>query len=60
MTSPGDGHLTVDELIENIHVINAHSLQGEEIMDAFDKLDLNKDGVIRCVIRAALRQGHLR
>ena len=42
----GDGRLSVDELLENIHVISAHSLQGEEIMEAFEKLDLNKDGVI--------------
>ena len=43
----GDGHLTIEELIENIHVINTHSLCGEEIMEAFTQLDLNGDGVIR-------------
>ncbi|KAK2155054.1 hypothetical protein LSH36_250g00022 [Paralvinella palmiformis] len=42
-----DGKLSIDELIANLHVINAHSLRGDEILEAFKVFDKNGDGFIR-------------
>ncbi|KAI0228989.1 hypothetical protein LSAT2_020572 [Lamellibrachia satsuma] len=43
----GDGVLQIEELLENIHVIQAHSIHKHEMMDAFERFDTNKDGYIR-------------
>jgi Ca2+-binding EF-hand superfamily protein len=43
----GDGKLQIEELLQNIEVLNAHSINGEQLMTAFNTFDVNKDGFIR-------------
>ncbi len=42
----GDGQLQIDELMDNLDVIDEHSVHGDELMDAFKALDVKKDGFI--------------
>lgn len=43
----GDGKLQIEELLANIEVLNEHSVNGEQLMAAFNTFDVNKDGFIR-------------
>jgi len=43
----GDGKLQIEELLENVHILYAHSLRSKELMAAFKKFDGNGDGYIR-------------
>ena len=47
MCSPGDGHLEVDELIDNLDVVNFHCFYGDELMAQFKAIDYDGDGSIR-------------
>ena len=40
------GSLDIKELVDNYHILVQHSLHGEELLDAFNKLDTNKDGYL--------------
>jgi len=42
-----DGRLSIKELMDNLHLINAHSIGKKDMMDAFHKFDKNGDGFIR-------------
>ena len=45
----GDGKLQIEELVKNIDVLNEHSVNGEQLKEAFLAFDTNKDGYIRSV-----------
>lgn len=42
-----DGKLQIEELVENWYALCEHSVNGEELMNAFRKLDLDGDGYIK-------------
>lgn len=43
----GDGILQIEELLQNIHVIHAHSMKSDQLMTAFKKFDIRGEGYIR-------------
>ncbi len=43
----GDGHLSIDEVVDNIDVITHHSLDDADIFEAFRTLDIHKVGYLR-------------
>ncbi|KAK2142366.1 hypothetical protein LSH36_965g01028 [Paralvinella palmiformis] len=43
----GDGHLQIEELMDNLHVLYQHAIHRDELMTAFNTFDINKDGYIR-------------
>jgi len=43
----GDGCVQISELVNQWEALAEHSVNGEELMDAFHKLDINNDGFIR-------------
>ena len=45
--STDDGRLQIKELMDNLHLINAHSVNKDDMMKAFKKFDQNGDGFIR-------------
>lgn len=45
--SNGDGLLQIEELLANIHVIHSHSMRSTQLMAAFQKFDINKQGFLR-------------
>ncbi|XP_067934439.1 calmodulin-like [Watersipora subatra] len=45
--SNGDGKLQIEELVENWDALCQHSVNGKQLMDAFNKLDLDGDGYIK-------------
>ena len=42
-----NGKLEVNELLDNMHILHAHSQNREELIHAFKVFDKNKDGFIR-------------
>ena len=49
VTIADNGKLEVNELLNNMHILNAHSLNKEQLMHAFKMFDANGDGAIRQV-----------
>jgi len=52
----GDGCLQITELVDNWKVLAQHSVNGDELLEAFKVLDKNKDGYLRnhelkCLLR---------
>ena len=45
----GDGKLEIDDVMDSLDVINQHSINGAQLMEAFQLFDINKDGFIRWV-----------
>ena len=45
-TFTGNGDLDISELVDNYHILVQHSVHGEELLDAFNKFDTNKDGFL--------------
>ncbi|XP_067934379.1 uncharacterized protein [Watersipora subatra] len=44
--SQGNGKISIEELVDNYHILVQHSIHGEELIDAFNKFDTNKDGFL--------------
>ncbi|KAF6025701.1 hypothetical protein EB796_015952 [Bugula neritina] len=42
----GDGNLEITELVDNYKILAQHSVNCEELLDAFNRLDTNKDGFL--------------
>ena len=43
----GDGCLQITELVDNWKVLAQHSVNGDQLLEAFKTIDKNKDGFIR-------------
>jgi EF-hand domain pair len=43
----GDGKLQIEELVNNLELLNEHSVNGDELMSAFRAFDTDNDGHIR-------------
>lgn len=46
MYAEGHGKLEIKDLVNNYHVLVQHSANGSELINAFKKYDINKDGYI--------------
>lgn len=46
MIIAGDGNLEITELVDNYKILAQHSVNCEELLDAFNRLDTNKDGFL--------------
>ena len=42
----GAGDLDIPTLVDNYHILVQHSVHGEELIDAFNKFDTNRDGFL--------------
>lgn len=43
----GDGQLQIEELVNNWYALCQHSVNGDELLEAFNTLDVDHDGYIR-------------
>lgn len=43
----GDGKLQIEELVNNWNALCQHSVNGDELMSAFNTLDMDGDGYIK-------------
>ncbi|XP_067931239.1 calmodulin-like [Watersipora subatra] len=47
LDSSGDGKVQISELVDNWSTLAQHSVNGDQLMKAFKKFDLNSDGYIQ-------------
>lgn len=43
----GDGKLQIEELVDNWYALCQHSVNGDELLSAFNTLDIDGDGYIK-------------